>query len=164
MHPCACNRQERQLQFDIAVECRPSALLPSLITPLPCARSCVFYHNERIRLVHTQEKPRRGWKRQYFTTSTTMALSAPRTVEDIYADYNNRRSGLLKALTAGMCVWVCSPAWSHLHLARSLRSLYALLADVDELYKLADPDRDNLCLYGKPFGQAAAARKATWRQ
>ncbi|XP_062187080.1 PHD finger protein ALFIN-LIKE 2-like [Phragmites australis] len=50
--------------------------------------------------------------------------SAPRTVEDIYKDFNARRAGLVRALTS----------------------------DVEEFYGLCDPEKENLCLYGLPNG------------
>ncbi|XP_044502411.1 PHD finger protein ALFIN-LIKE 1-like isoform X1 [Mangifera indica] len=46
--------------------------------------------------------------------------SSPRTVEEIFKDYCSRRAGVVRALTY----------------------------DVDELYGLCDPDKENLCLYG----------------
>ncbi|KAK9901574.1 hypothetical protein WJX75_002674 [Coccomyxa subellipsoidea] len=48
----------------------------------------------------------------------------PRTVESIYEDFELRRNGLLQALTN----------------------------DVDDFYKQADPERENLCLYGETDG------------
>lgn len=48
--------------------------------------------------------------------------SSPRSVEDIFKDYNARRTGLVRALTY----------------------------DVDEFYSLCDPEKENLCLYGHP--------------
>ncbi|KAG2450446.1 hypothetical protein HYH02_004948 [Chlamydomonas schloesseri] len=50
----------------------------------------------------------------------------PKTVEEIFDDFQRRRSGLLKALTD----------------------------DLEELYQQADPEKDNLCLYG--------TREGTW--
>ncbi|RZC84446.1 hypothetical protein C5167_047234 [Papaver somniferum] len=46
--------------------------------------------------------------------------SSPRTVEDIFKDYSDRRAGIVRALTY----------------------------DVDEFYALCDPEKENLCLYG----------------
>ncbi|KAK8592147.1 hypothetical protein V6N13_062733 [Hibiscus sabdariffa] len=51
-----------------------------------------------------------------------MASSSPRTVEEIFKDYNARRSALVRALTN----------------------------DVDDFYSQCDPDKENLCLYGHP--------------
>ncbi|KAE8655447.1 PHD finger protein ALFIN-LIKE 2 [Hibiscus syriacus] len=51
-----------------------------------------------------------------------MASSSPRTVEDIFKDYNARRSALVLALTY----------------------------DVDDFYSQCGPDKKNLCLYGHP--------------
>ncbi|KAL2337746.1 hypothetical protein Fmac_012192 [Flemingia macrophylla] len=48
--------------------------------------------------------------------------STPRTVEEIFKDYNARRTAIVRALSQ----------------------------DVDEFYKLCDPDKENLCLYGHP--------------
>ncbi|OAY46262.1 PHD finger protein ALFIN-LIKE 2 [Manihot esculenta] len=48
--------------------------------------------------------------------------SSPRTVEEIFKDYNARRTGLVRALTY----------------------------DVDEFYSQCDPEKENLCLYGHP--------------
>lgn len=48
------------------------------------------------------------------------ATEFPKTVEEIFDDFQRRRSGLLRALTD----------------------------DLEELYQQADPERDNLCLYG----------------
>ncbi|KAG2486955.1 hypothetical protein HYH03_014452 [Edaphochlamys debaryana] len=48
----------------------------------------------------------------------------PKSVEEIYEDFQRRRSGLLRALTD----------------------------DLEELYAQADPERDNLCLYGTREG------------
>ncbi|KAJ9693943.1 hypothetical protein PVL29_009765 [Vitis rotundifolia] len=48
--------------------------------------------------------------------------SSPRTVEEIFKDYSGRRAGVVRALTY----------------------------DVDEFYKLCDPEKENLCLYGHP--------------
>lgn len=48
--------------------------------------------------------------------------SNPRTVEDIFKDYNARRSALVRALTK----------------------------DVNDFYSQCDPDKENLCLYGHP--------------
>ncbi|PNW80524.1 hypothetical protein CHLRE_07g320950v5 [Chlamydomonas reinhardtii] len=50
----------------------------------------------------------------------------PKTVEEIFDDFQRRRTGLLKALTD----------------------------DLEELYQQADPEKDNLCLYG--------TREGTW--
>ncbi|CAN6858742.1 unnamed protein product, partial [Brassica oleracea] len=46
----------------------------------------------------------------------------PRTVEEVFRDYNGRRNGMIKALTT----------------------------DVHEFHRLCDPDKENLCLYGLP--------------
>ncbi|RDX91916.1 PHD finger protein ALFIN-LIKE 1, partial [Mucuna pruriens] len=46
------------------------------------------------------------------------------TVEEIFADYKGRKTALIRALTN----------------------------DVDEIFKLCDPDKDCLCLYGYPNG------------
>ncbi|KAF2536805.1 hypothetical protein F2Q68_00018840 [Brassica cretica] len=46
----------------------------------------------------------------------------PRTVEEVYRDFKGRRSGMIKALTS----------------------------DVQEFYRLCDPEKENLCLYGRP--------------
>ncbi|CAA2969571.1 PHD finger ALFIN-LIKE 1-like [Olea europaea subsp. europaea] len=46
--------------------------------------------------------------------------SSPRTVEEIFKDYSARRGGIIRALTC----------------------------DVDEFYRLCDPEKENLCLYG----------------
>ncbi|KAF3653818.1 PHD finger protein ALFIN-LIKE 1 [Capsicum annuum] len=48
--------------------------------------------------------------------------SSPRSVEEIFKDYNARRAGIVRALTD----------------------------DVDEFYNLCDPEKENLCLYGHP--------------
>ncbi|KAI5670487.1 hypothetical protein M9H77_10851 [Catharanthus roseus] len=48
--------------------------------------------------------------------------SNPRTVEEIFKDFNARRSAVVRALTS----------------------------EVDEFFSLCDPDKDNLCLYGHP--------------
>lgn len=53
-----------------------------------------------------------------------MQADYPRTVEEIAADYAQRRSGLLKALTD----------------------------EVDDFYPQCDPTKDNLCLYGTRDG------------
>lgn len=53
-----------------------------------------------------------------------MGDSVPRTVDEIYDDYQKRRAGLLKALTV----------------------------EVDEFYQQCDPERENLCLYGESTG------------
>lgn len=45
-----------------------------------------------------------------------------RTPEEVFKDYRGRRAGLVKALTT----------------------------DVEKFYKLCDPEKDNLCLYGLP--------------
>ncbi|KQK12464.1 PHD finger protein ALFIN-LIKE 3 [Brachypodium distachyon] len=52
------------------------------------------------------------------------AASRPRTVEEIFKDFSNRRLGLVRALTS----------------------------DVEQFYGLCDPDKENLCLYGNPDG------------
>ncbi|KAG2284095.1 hypothetical protein Bca4012_052786 [Brassica carinata] len=46
----------------------------------------------------------------------------PRTVEEVFRDYNGRRNGMIKALTT----------------------------DVHEFHRLCDPEKENLCLYGLP--------------
>ncbi|KAJ4877625.1 PHD finger protein ALFIN-LIKE 3 [Raphanus sativus] len=46
----------------------------------------------------------------------------PRTVEEVFRDFKGRRSGMIKALTT----------------------------DVQEFYRLCDPEKENLCLYGQP--------------
>eukprot|EP00262_Sarcandra_glabra_P012767 TRINITY_DN335_c0_g2_i1.p1 TRINITY_DN335_c0_g2~~TRINITY_DN335_c0_g2_i1.p1 ORF type:complete len:259 (+),score=55.67 TRINITY_DN335_c0_g2_i1:176-952(+) len=46
----------------------------------------------------------------------------PRTVEEVFRDFNGRRTGLIKALTT----------------------------DVEEFYQMCDPEKENLCLYGFP--------------
>ncbi|KAF3667494.1 PHD finger protein ALFIN-LIKE 1 [Capsicum annuum] len=48
--------------------------------------------------------------------------SSPRTVEEIFKDYNARRTGIIRALTN----------------------------DVEEFSNLCDPEKENLCLYGHP--------------
>ncbi|KAK7395108.1 hypothetical protein VNO78_15650 [Psophocarpus tetragonolobus] len=48
--------------------------------------------------------------------------SKPRTVEEIFKDYRARRIAIIRALTR----------------------------DIDELYGLCDPGKENLCLYGHP--------------
>lgn len=55
------------------------------------------------------------------------AGSFPRNVEEIFEDFQNRRNGLLKALTD----------------------------DADDFYQQCDPSRDNLCLYGLRDGSWA---------
>ncbi|KAK4766257.1 hypothetical protein SAY87_007899 [Trapa incisa] len=50
--------------------------------------------------------------------------SRPRTVEEIYADFANRHSALVRALTY----------------------------DIDEVYSLCDPEKDSLCLHAQPNG------------
>ncbi|KAK4778374.1 hypothetical protein SAY87_018561 [Trapa incisa] len=52
----------------------------------------------------------------------SISSSNPRSVEEIYKDFSNRRAALVRAL-------------SH---------------DVDEFYALCDPEKENLCLYGHP--------------
>lgn len=49
-------------------------------------------------------------------------MEAPRSVEDVFDNFNARRTGLIKALTT----------------------------DVDDFYEQCDPDKENLCLYGNP--------------
>jgi len=49
-------------------------------------------------------------------------MDAPRSVEEVFEDFNSRRNGLIKALTV----------------------------DVDKFYLQCDPEKDNLCLYGFP--------------
>uniref|UniRef100_A0A7S0S7D0 Alfin N-terminal domain-containing protein n=1 Tax=Mantoniella antarctica TaxID=81844 RepID=A0A7S0S7D0_9CHLO len=51
-------------------------------------------------------------------------MEAPRTVEDVFDNFSNRRAGLIKALTGA----------------------------VDDFYEQCDPDKENLCLYGNPDG------------
>ncbi|XP_051135406.1 PHD finger protein ALFIN-LIKE 6-like [Andrographis paniculata] len=46
----------------------------------------------------------------------------PRSVEEVFNDFRGRRAGLIKALTE----------------------------DVEKVYKLCDPEKENLCLYGLP--------------
>ncbi|CAN7025046.1 unnamed protein product [Brassica rapa subsp. trilocularis] len=46
----------------------------------------------------------------------------PRTVEEVFRDFKGRRNGMIKALTT----------------------------DVQEFYRLCDPEKENLCLYGHP--------------
>ncbi|XP_010493880.1 PREDICTED: PHD finger protein ALFIN-LIKE 4 [Camelina sativa] len=46
----------------------------------------------------------------------------PRTVEEVFRDFKGRRAGMIKALTT----------------------------DVQEFYRLCDPEKENLCLYGHP--------------
>ncbi|CAL5329920.1 hypothetical protein CsSME_00010396 [Camellia sinensis var. sinensis] len=46
----------------------------------------------------------------------------PRTVEEVFADFKGRRTGLIKALTT----------------------------EVEKFYQQCDPDKENLCLYGLP--------------
>ncbi|XP_060176408.1 PHD finger protein ALFIN-LIKE 2-like [Lycium barbarum] len=53
---------------------------------------------------------------------STISSSSPRSVEEIFKDYNARRTGIVRALTH----------------------------DVDEFYNLCDPEKENLCLYGHP--------------
>lgn len=54
-------------------------------------------------------------------------MDHPRTADQIYADYQNRFRGLLRALTE----------------------------EVDDLYEQCDPERENLCLYGESDGSWA---------
>ncbi|KAF9674600.1 PHD FINGER PROTEIN ALFIN-LIKE 2 [Salix viminalis] len=49
-------------------------------------------------------------------------MASPRTVEEIFKDYNARRSALVRALTT----------------------------EADEVYLQCDPEKENLCLYGHP--------------
>ncbi|KAG6758218.1 hypothetical protein NC652_026322 [Populus alba x Populus x berolinensis] len=49
-------------------------------------------------------------------------MASPRTVEEIFKDYNARRSALVRALTV----------------------------EADEVYLQCDPEKENLCLYGHP--------------
>ncbi|KAL8141440.1 hypothetical protein V2J09_007461 [Rumex salicifolius] len=51
-----------------------------------------------------------------------MEGDAPRTVEEVFKDFKGRRAGVIKALTS----------------------------DVESFYRLCDPEKDNLCLYGLP--------------
>ncbi|VYS67973.1 unnamed protein product [Arabidopsis thaliana] len=46
----------------------------------------------------------------------------PRTVEEVFRDFKGRRAGMIKALTT----------------------------DVQEFFRLCDPEKENLCLYGHP--------------
>ncbi|CAN8265228.1 unnamed protein product [Cochlearia groenlandica] len=46
----------------------------------------------------------------------------PRTVEEVFRDFKGRRAGMIKALTT----------------------------DVTDFYRLCDPEKENLCLYGHP--------------
>ncbi|KAK8597595.1 hypothetical protein V6N13_094998 [Hibiscus sabdariffa] len=46
----------------------------------------------------------------------------PRTVEEVFRDFKGRRAAMIKALTT----------------------------DVEDFYKLCDPEKENLCLYGYP--------------
>ncbi|RRT85601.1 hypothetical protein B296_00002969 [Ensete ventricosum] len=55
---------------------------------------------------------------------TVASLPAPSTVEEVFRDYSGRHCGLVRALTA----------------------------EVDDLYALCHPERENLCLYGHPDG------------
>ncbi|KAI5013567.1 PHD finger protein ALFIN-LIKE 2 isoform X1 [Hordeum vulgare subsp. vulgare] len=57
---------------------------------------------------------------------------APRTVEDIFKDFSNRRSTLVRALTV----------------------------DVEDFYRYCDPEKENLCLYGHPNGSWEVALPA----
>eukprot|EP00976_Prorocentrum_cordatum_P064576 1177548-Prorocentrum_minimum.AAC.2 len=60
------------------------------------------------------------------------SLPHPRSVEEIFEDFSNRRSALVKALTQ----------------------------DVDDFYKQCNPDHENLCLYGNPDGSWEVALPA----
>lgn len=53
-----------------------------------------------------------------------MAQDIPKSVEQIFEDFQKRRSGILRALTD----------------------------EVDDFYQQCDPERDNLCLYGNSDG------------
>ncbi|KAF3537820.1 hypothetical protein F2Q69_00024955 [Brassica cretica] len=78
----------------------------------------------------------------------------PRTVEEVFRDYNGRRNGMIKALTTGktlvsstltfplFCLFF-SPLFSQFF-------LFGFLADVHEFHRLCDPEKENLCLYGLP--------------
>ncbi|CAN4118292.1 unnamed protein product [Withania somnifera] len=50
--------------------------------------------------------------------------SSPRSLEEIFQDYNARRTGIVRALTN----------------------------DVEQFYNQCDPEKENLCLYGHPNG------------
>eukprot|EP00898_Chlorokybus_atmophyticus_P005806 jgi/Chlat1/6226/Chrsp44S05813 len=52
------------------------------------------------------------------------AQNTPRTVEQVYEDFSQRRSGVLKALSS----------------------------EVENFYTQCDPEKENLCLYGYPDG------------
>ncbi|KAM0828002.1 hypothetical protein ACQ4PT_067831 [Festuca glaucescens] len=64
--------------------------------------------------------------------ATAPVSPAPRTVEDIYKDFNNRRTALVRALTV----------------------------DVDDFFGYCDPEKENLCLYGYSNGSWEVALPA----
>jgi hypothetical protein len=85
-------------------------------------------------------------------------MDAPKTVEEIYEDFCGRRAALVAALTTGAC-WAKSMKMRRA-LADAPRVLLCLRsrsrsADVAAFFDQCDPNKENLCLYGRPDG--------TWR-
>ncbi|KAK9161924.1 hypothetical protein Syun_002826 [Stephania yunnanensis] len=77
--------------------------------------------------------------------------NSPRTVEEVFRDFKSRRSALLKALTTGLLPTLSLPSLS-LSLFFLTRLWPYLAADVDAFYQQCDPEKENLCLYGHPYG------------
>ncbi|XBI54920.1 hypothetical protein VPH35_036842 [Triticum aestivum] len=65
-------------------------------------------------------------------TAAAPVSPAPRTVEDIFKDFSNRRSALVRALTV----------------------------DVEDFYRYCDQEKENSCLYGHPNGSWEVALPA----
>lgn len=91
----------------------------------------------------------------------------PRSVSEIYQDFAQRRSGLLRALTDGERAHRrggFSPLkWGGRapcpHCRAQPKQSHLFVADVEDLYQQCDPNRDNLCLYGE---WAACESRGDW--
>ena len=70
-----------------------------------------------------------------------------RTIQSIYEDFLKRREGLINALTDGMFLMNHWFPWVQL----KLTSVVHMIADSEDFFKACDPNRDNLCLYGKHY-------------
>ena len=78
-------------------------------------------------------------------------MAQPRSPEDIYADFAQRRSGLLQALTDGQFVAPCFCCTCFL-LVFCIESLYPYkypcgLADAEDFFDQCDPNSENLVAY-----------------
>lgn len=71
--------------------------------------------------------------------------SAPKTIQEIYEQFVNRREALIKALVDGTS---SNPGDLNELLRKTIPYITTYNVDRDNFYHQCDPDKENLCLYG----------------